>query len=76
MSASRDTNARDSIATQFKALDRQTWQRSESALLGMIGEKNAKMPLLMPVDAFTARAVARKQPQGDDKMRKCINDSA
>jgi hypothetical protein len=75
MSASRDTNARDSIATQFKTLDRQTWQRCESALMGMIGEKNAKTPLLMECEPYTKRAVERKQPQGDDKTRACITDA-
>jgi hypothetical protein len=65
MSTSKDTGGRDSIASQFTALDRSTWQRAESALLGMIGEKNAKMPLLMTRDEYVDRTLSRKAVKAD-----------
>ena len=75
MSASRETNARDSIASQFTSLDRSSWQRCESALLGMIGEKKAKMPMLMEQDKFVQRALVRNDPQGDAKILAATHDA-
>jgi hypothetical protein len=68
MSATKDTHARDSVAAQFTALDRATWQRCESALLGMIGEKHAKMPMMLSVENYIAHKLERLKPVGVHKI--------
>jgi hypothetical protein len=65
---SKEPSARDSIASQFTSLDRSTWQRSESALLGMIGDKNAKMPLMMTLFDYVERKLERMKVSGDAKI--------
>ena len=67
---SRDgaSSTRDSIASSFTSSDQTSWQKNESALLGMIGDKHAKWPLIMDSGAFVTRYVDRKRLTDPEKI--------
>ena len=61
---------RESIAGQLKTLDRDTWQRTEDAVIGIISERDSKFPLLLSRDAYIKLKVDRLDGADADEIAK------
>ena len=63
MTSSKD---RESIATYFTELDRTHWMRVEDALVGFVGEKGAKTPLLLSMEDWVAYKTQTEGAEAED----------
>ena len=60
----KSTREQESISSSLTRLDRDSWARNEGALIGLIGDKGAKWPLICTREQFTRK----KAPGGDEKQ--------
>ena len=60
----KSTREQESISSSLTRLDRDSWARNEGALIGLIGDKDAKWPLICTREQFTKK----KAPDGGEKQ--------
>jgi hypothetical protein len=65
---------RNAISGVVQELDRISWQRVETPLLGLIGEKGAKMALMLGTEDYVAWTKRRRPDEDDDKVQRLAED--